>query len=122
MRIPIVPDFGSLGFASIDVDMYSSAKSTLQLPVEAKTETLLPVVELQFDDVWSEWGYSRFAGELLEINEINEQYAARKVDCDRYVDYWHGTHRPWHAAMYLLHVFDHPGRFNPSKQDKRVIA
>lgn len=117
-----ISDSGPLGFAVIDVDLYSSAKSALQLLADAKTGSLLPVVGLYFDDVWSNWGYSRFAGELLAITETNEKYTARKIDLDRYVDYWHGVHRPWHAAMYLLHAFDHPDRFKQLRQNLRVIA
>ena len=63
---------------------------------------------LHFDDVWSEWGYNRFAGELLAIDEINTEYETRKIDSDRYNDHWHNGNKPWHVAMYQLQVFDHP--------------
>jgi len=112
---------GPLAFASIDVDIYSSAKSALNLIAGAGSDSLLPTVELHFDDVWSEWGYSRFAGGLLAIDEINAESETRKIDHDRYVDYWHGGHKPWHAAMYLLHAFDHPDRFKTLRSDTQVI-
>ena len=83
-----------LGFVSIDVDVYTSSKSALKLIADSSPESLLPTVGLHFDDVWSEWGYNRFAGELLSIDEINVEYPLRKIDRDRYVDYWHGGFSP----------------------------
>jgi hypothetical protein len=118
----ILADSGPLGFASIDVDLYTSAKSTLKLISDAKTESLLPTVGLHFDDVWSDWGYNRFAGELLAIDEISDEYDLRKIDRDRYVSYWHGSWEPWHDAMYMLHAFDHPDRFKRLRDTTQVIA
>jgi len=65
----IIASTGPLGFASVDVDIDSSAKSALKLIADANTDTLLATVGLHFDDVWSEWGYNRFADELLAIDE-----------------------------------------------------
>ncbi|MDA1282959.1 MAG: hypothetical protein O2921_10135, partial [Chloroflexi bacterium] len=118
----ILSGHGPLGFASIDVDIYSSAKSALKLIAGASTESILPTVGLHFDDVWSEWGYNKFAGELLAIDELNAEYDIRKIDADRYVDYWHGRHRPWHAAMYMIHAFDHPDRFKLLRTATQVIG
>jgi hypothetical protein len=118
----IISGSGALGFASVDVDIYSSAKSALKLVANADAATLLPTVGLHFDDVWSEWGYSRFAGELLAIDEINEEYELRKIDRDRYVDYWHGGYQPWHAAMHILHAFDHPDLFKTHRSTTQVIT
>ena len=112
---------GPLGFASVDVDIYSSAKSVLELIAKARSELLFPTIGLHFDDVWSEWGYNRFAGELLAIEEINDEFDTRKIDSDRYVDYWHGGAKPWHAAMYMLHVLDHPDKFKSRETGTQVI-
>ena len=76
---------------------------------------------LHFDDVWSEWGYNRFAGELLAIDEINTEYKTRKIDSDRYIDHWHNGNKPWHAAMYQLQVFDHPDRYKTLRSGTQVI-
>jgi hypothetical protein len=76
----IISDSGPLAFASIDVDICSSAESVLELLVTADVNSLLPTVGLHFDDVWSEWGYSKFAGELLAIDEINAENENRKID------------------------------------------
>ena len=118
----ILSESGPLGFASIDVDIYTSAKSALKLIADSKASALLPTVGLHFDDVWSEWGYNKFAGELLAIDEINVEYESRKIDHDRYVDYWHGGTQPWHAAMYMLHAFDHTDRFKSLRSETQVIG
>jgi hypothetical protein len=118
----ILANNGPLAFASIDVDIYTSAKSALKLIAEATSESILPTVGLHFDDVWSEWGYNRFAGELLAIDEINDEYEVRKIDRDRYVDYWHGGAQPWHAAMYMLHAFDQPDRFKSLRSETQEIG
>lgn len=118
----ILSESGPFGFASIDVDIYSSAKSALKLIADCDAGSLLPTVGLHFDDVVSEWGYNRFAGELLAIDEINDEYETRKIDRDRYIDYWHGGAQPWHAAMYMLHAFDHPDRFKSLRSSLQVIG
>ena len=118
----IIAGSGALGFASIDVDIYSSAKAALKLIANSDSSSLLPIVGLHLDDVWSEWGYNRFAGELLAISEINDEYETRKIDRDRYIDYWHHGAKPWHASMHMLHAFDHPARFRPHGPVKRIIG
>lgn len=118
----IVTGSEPLGFASIDVDIYTSAKSALNLIANSEASTLLPTVGLHFDDVWSEWGYNRFAGELLAIDEFNDEYDSRKIDRDRYIDYWHGGTQPWHAAMYMLHAFDQPDRFKSLRSETQIIS
>ena len=117
----ILATAGPLGFASIDVDIYTSAKSALKLITDSSSESLMPTVGLHFDDVWSEWGYNRFTGELLAIDESNDESNNRKIDKDRYIDYWHGKSKAWHAAMYMLHVFDHPDRFKNLRSSTQVI-
>ena len=113
---------GPLAFASVDVDLYSSAKAVLKLIADLDFAFLLPTVVLHFDDVWSDWGYNRFAGELLAIEEMNKEYEFRKIDRDRYVDYWHGGFFPWHVSMHTLHVFDHSSLFKPSRTNRAVIT
>ena len=111
-----------LAFASVDVDLYSSAKAVLKLIADLDFAFLLPTVGLHFDDVWSDWGLNRFAGELLAIEEMNEEYEFRKIDRDRYVDFWHGGFSPWHVSMHTLHVFDHSSLFKPLRTNKAVIS
>ena len=118
----VFDDASPLGFASIDVDIYSSARSILDLLSKIPESLLLPTVQLHFDDVWSEWGYNKFAGELLAIEEFNTLVDNRKIDNDRYVDYWHKGHEPWHASMFMLHVLDHSLRFRSNSDGPKVIS
>jgi hypothetical protein len=111
-----------LGFASIDVDIYSSTIATLQLLAECPATALLPTVSLHFDDVWGRIHYSRFAGELLAIDEFSELHESRGIDIDRHVEFWHGGRKPWHASMYSLHTFDHPLRLNTIPRKSKVIT
>lgn len=117
----ILAGAGPLGFASVDVDIYTSAKSALKLITDSSSESLMPTVGLHFDDVWSEWGYNRFAGELLAIDDSNDESETRKIDKDRYVEYWHDESKAWHAAMYMLHALDHPDRFKSLRSSTQVI-
>jgi hypothetical protein len=117
----ILTNTGPLGFAFIDVDIYSSAKSALNLITDSSLESLMPTVGLHFDDVWSKWGYNRFAGELLAIEDSNSESDSRKIDKDRYIHYWHNETKPWHASMYILHVLDHPDRFKTLRAETQVI-
>jgi len=110
-----------LAFASVDVDLYSSSKAVLKLIADLDFTFLLPTVALHFDDVWSNWGLNRFAGELLAIEEINEEYEFRKIDRDRYVDYWHDGLFPWHASMHTLHVLNHSSLSTSLRTHKEVI-
>jgi len=115
-------DTAPLGFASIDVDIYSSTRSILELLASTPQRFLMPTVQLHFDDVWSEWGYNKYAGELLAIEEFNTLTDVRKIDSDRYVDYWHGGRNPWHASMFMLHVLDHSLRLKPNSGRPKVIS
>ena len=110
-----------LGFASIDVDIYSSTKAILSLLGNSPTKALLPTTSLHFDDVWDRFHYSKFAGELLAIAEFNEEYESRGIDVDRSVEYWHNGRKPWHASMYALHTFDLQPQLNPIERPQKVI-
>ena len=110
-----------LGFASVDVDIYSSTKAVLRLVGECPSEALLPTTSLHFDDVWAGIHYSRFAGELLAIDEFNQEHQNRGIDVDRHIEYWHGGRKPWHASMYSLHAFDHHLRLDPLPRALKVI-
>ena len=105
-----------VGFASIDVDIYSSTVSTLKL-FEMEAPKLLPVTVCYFDDTLgapSRIGSlmrNRWAGQLLAIDEFNAQDRPRKLDIVRTLK----TRRPldkelWLDQMYGLHVLDYPLR------------
>src|SRR4029079_11037191 len=87
-----------LGFVSVDVDIYSAAKSALAC-LSGPSEKYLPAISMYFDDVGfffaNEW-----SGELLAIKEFNEQHEMRKIGVDRSLP----GRRPvkaegWYSAM-----------------------
>jgi hypothetical protein len=107
-----------VGFISFDLDLYSSTTDALQL-FSSKPDLFLPVVVSYFDDVTGGPGRigSLFrtagAGQLLAIDEFNQQQALRRIDPLRILRYRRPLDRePWLERMYALHVLDHPLR-NP---------
>jgi len=112
---PAVP----LGFASVDVDLYSSTMSTFDLLATADDMALLPVVNLYVHDSFGRQHYHRFAAQLLAVDDFNQKSDSRKIDIDRYIGYWYRKNEPWHASMYAMHTLDYQGRkttwenFNP---------
>ncbi len=98
-----------LGFATLDVDFYSSASDALRL-FEGAPEAYLPHVNLYVDDL-ALATHTPHAGELLAIAEFNQTQALRKLDRDR--DLRHTRvfkHSEWLAHMFKLQVLDHPER------------
>jgi len=104
----------------MDVDIYSASKAVLSL-FNADPEYYLPFVFAYFDDSSSRSHYNRFCGELLSIDEFNQEHEMRKIDID------HGTwnvHREigsqlWYERMFILPLFDHPKRFSLTERGER---
>src|SRR5437868_4168558 len=67
-----------LGFATLDVDYYSSSQHALRLFL-GDASGYLPTVSVYVDDV-HERTHTRFAGELLAIDEFNTEHELRKLD------------------------------------------
>jgi len=68
----------AIGFVSIDVDLYSSARDALHLFTLADKKMIWHV-PLYFDDIEFIFN-NKFAGELLAINEFNKQNDHVKID------------------------------------------
>jgi len=103
-----------LGFATLDVDYYSSSQHALRLFLGDAT-CYLPTVAVYVDDV-HERTHTRFAGELLAIEEFNAEHELRKLDFDRGLMYHRVfKHAEWLQHMFKLHVFDHPERSSIEK-------
>lgn len=98
-----------LGFAAIDVDYYWSTKECMPVFL-GPPESYLPVTTVYLDDV-EQYGMCKFAGELLAVEEFNEENKLRKITPMNFL-------RPgrifrnakWIDHMFSLHVFDHPIR------------
>lgn len=115
LRDTVPPFVGSLspdapvGFASIDVDYYSSAKDALKL-FEGAASCYFPYVYVYVDDI-NQISNSHFAGELLAISEFNADQSLRKLEHDwTLVNRRVFKHAEWLSHMFKLQVFDHPER------------
>ena len=111
-----------IGFFAMDVDIYSSSKAGLGL-FEADPENYLPLVYAYFDDSSSRSHFNRFCGELLSIDEFNQEHEMRKIDIDRGAWNAHREIGPqlWYERMYILHFFDNPKRFPATERGKKVL-
>ncbi|MGE5492807.1 MAG: hypothetical protein ACM31P_16140 [Actinomycetota bacterium] len=91
-----------VGFVSFDLDLYSSTRDALQI-FSLPDKRMLWNVPLYFDDIEFLFNH-RFAGELLAIDEFNEDNEGVKIDR------WHGVkmnrpfpERPFLEKMYVAH-------------------
>ena len=66
-----------IGFASIDVDYYSSAKQSLEI-FRSNPDKYLPLVPIYLDDV-GDISVNPWVGEALAVNEFNDENAMRKI-------------------------------------------
>jgi hypothetical protein len=91
-----------IGFASIDLDLYSSCRDALRI-LSAADRRMLWHVPIYFDDIQFMFNH-RFAGELLAIHEFNRENELVKIDR------WYGVRagrpfpeRPFLDRMYVAH-------------------
>lgn len=104
-----------LGFVAVDVDYYSSAKKALDV-LRASPEKYLPIVPVYLDDIGVD-GSNPWTGELLAVNEFNEENALRKIapfTMLRSQRIFKNTQ--WIDRMFSAHVHDHALR---SKENRR---
>ncbi|MCC2682395.1 MAG: uncharacterized protein K0S36_1959 [Nitrosospira multiformis] len=91
-----------IGFASFDLDLYSSTYEALQI-FRIPDMKMLWQVPLYFDDIEFLFNH-KFAGELLAIDEFNEESSRVKIDR------WYGVsggrpfpERPFLEKLYVAH-------------------
>ncbi len=97
-----------VGFASLDVDYYSSAAEALRLFADPDPEKFLSNTLLYVDDIIFETA-NNWCGELLAINEFNVGQPARKIQPDHFLRARRIFGRAaWLDQIYILHVLDHP--------------
>ena len=111
----VTPD-APIGFVSVDVDVYTGARSALRC-LTGKPESCSPAVSMYFDDIGNFFA-NQWCGELAAIAEFNEEHALRKIDRDRSLP---GS-RPardakWYPHMYACHILDHEARNQPRPKD-----
>jgi hypothetical protein len=98
-----------VGFASFDLDFYSSTVHALRL-FEMDADIALPRVHCYFDDIMA-LTCGDCVGERLAISEFNAKHTARKISqifglrhClpPKYAN------QIWVEEMFMLHLLDHP--------------
>jgi hypothetical protein len=90
---------GHLGFASIDVDFYTSTRDALKILSHTQRKLLNRVV-LYFDELDLDY-FHEYAGEFLAIREFNAEHDHVKIDK------WHGVTRgrPFPENIKLLGMY-----------------
>ncbi len=109
-----------LAFAAIDVDYYSSTTQVLRALTHSDPEKYLPLTLLYLDDITDQF-QSRWRGELLAVEEFNNQHVWRKIEKDHFLKYRRiFRNARWLEQIYLLHVLDHP-LVNKGKQRPQLL-
>ncbi len=93
------PDVPPVGFVAFDLDLYSSTRQALRI-LEQPGRRTLDHVPLYFDDTEHSVSH-RFAGELLAIDEFNQDNEHVKIDRWRGVE----ADRPFPEASYLRKMY-----------------
>lgn len=110
-----------IGFVSVDVDIYSATIAALKC-LEGPTQYYLPAVSMYFDDVGFFFA-NQWAGELLAINEFNQQNSMRKIDRDRSLPGLRPVRSEgWYSQMFVCHILDHTARQTPQERESLSIA
>jgi hypothetical protein len=103
----------SIGFLSVDVDYYSSAKSCLKI-LTADPRFYLPVVPVYLDDIESHFE-SPWTGELLAVNEFNSENTTRKIAPFTFLRSRRlFKNAMWIEKMFAAHIFEHELRSPPA--------
>lgn len=114
-------DPAPVGCVFFDLDFYSSTADALRL-FEADPLHFLPRIYMYFDDIKGShvWALSEFAGELLAIQEFNDQHPSKKIAANRsmrlyYPEQW------WADQIYIYHDYQHP-QYNLYVADPDQVA
>jgi hypothetical protein len=99
-----------IGFASIDLDYYSSTVEALRVFESDQPRFYLPRIFMYLDDIIGDDFelHSDLTGELLAVKEFGERHAKRKIGKINCLRYKRMLWSPWVEQMFVLHLFDHP--------------
>lgn len=109
-----------IGFVAVDVDYYSSARETLNV-LTGRPNQYLPVVPVYLDDIAID-SCNPWTGELLAVNEFNEQNSRRKIapfTMLRSNRIFKNTQ--WIDRMFAAHIHDHILRSPETKRAEKWI-
>jgi hypothetical protein len=99
-----------IGFISIDLDYYSSTKKALRI-LTGDAQFYLPVIAVYLDDIEPSFA-SPWTGELLAINEFNQESQFRKIAPFTFLrPYRIFKNSIWIDKIYAAHIHDHEFRF-----------
>lgn len=111
-----------IGFISFDLDYYSSTVEALRI-LDADPRHLLPRVACYLDDIVGDvdWAYSRFAGELLAVDEFNADRDDIKIaPVNGLRHYGDRIPRVWHEQIFVAHLFRHPDYNRPISEHTQL--
>jgi hypothetical protein len=109
-----------IGFISVDVDYYSSAKQVLQI-LTGPPESYLPIVATYLDDIGVP-GSSPWTGELLAVREFNDANDMRKIapfTLLRSQRIFKNTQ--WIDRMFAAHIHDHQARSPAVRRSSQYV-
>jgi hypothetical protein len=116
---PFVSTLGAeapLGFVSLDVDYYASARAGLEV-LAGRPDAYLPHLPVYVDDI-DRPSHNARAGELLAIDEFNRDHPTRMLEPARFLAHRRVfKHAEWLEHVFALHVLDHPERSVPKSPD-----
>jgi len=112
-----------LGFVAVDVDYYSSARTSLEILTGGNASAYLPLVPVYLDDIGVD-GSNPWTGELLAVNEFNAEQAHRKIAPFTLLRSRRIFQRTqWIDRMFGAHIHDHPHRSPAARRSaKRVLG
>lgn len=110
-----------LGFATLDVDYYSSSVQALEL-FKGRPANYLPVIPVYVDDMMYP-AHNPYCGEWLAINEFNRDTASRKITPDIFLSHRRiFKHAEWLTHIYNVQVLDHAERSCANTSSKKVVV
>jgi len=109
-----------IGFVAIDVDYYSSAKKALTV-FTAAPDLYLPMTPVYLDDI-GVVGCNPWTGELLAVNEFNQEHPYRKIAPFNLLRSRRIFKNPqWIDRMFAAHIHDHTLRSPQAQRQKPAI-
>ena len=115
-----VAEDAPIGFISVDVDYYSSAKQVLRI-LTGPSELYLPIVATYLDDIGVP-GSNPWTGELLAVREFNDANELRKIapfTLLRSQRIFKNTQ--WIDRMFAAHIHDHRARSPAMKRSSQYV-
>ena len=104
-----------VGFVSIDVDYYSSARDCLMV-FDGEPDFYLPIVPVYLDDI-AVFGSNPWTGEWLAVNEFNARNDLRKIAPFNMLRARRiFKNALWIDMMYACHIHDHPSRSSQARR------